>query len=193
MAKRQGNLGKIVAYIAVVLVFVLGVGFLAYFTGGFTSEFKTFYVEINGKEIMTNASGYEMTENEPLTVNVKYTLTDQAQGYSVKVVPNALEGKDFDFKLDEDVYSYQAEKDLTDGFVIERSETSFTITPKGGITDILQAIYPNNVVEDCRDYAYENMFTLVISSYDEKSSVTVNFSIPEKLSGIELDKSKIIF
>lgn len=193
MAKRQGNFGKIFAYIAVVLVFVLGVGFLAYFTGGFTSEFKTFYVEINGKEIMTNASGYEMTENEPLTVNVKYTLTDQAQGYAVKVVPNALEGKDFDFKLDEDVYSYQAEKDLTDGFVIERSETSFTIKPKGGITDILQAIYPNNVVEDCRDYAYENMFTLVISSYDEQSSVTVNFSIPEKLSGIELDKSKIIF
>ena len=91
------------------------------------------------------------------------------------------------------MYSYQAEKDLTDGFVIERSETSFTIKPKGGITDILQAIYPNNVVEDCRDYAYENMFTLVISSYDEQSSVTVNFSIPEKLSGIELDKSKIIF
>ena len=82
MAKRQGNLAKIIAYIAIVLVFVMGVGFLAYFTCGFTSEFKTFYVEVNGKEIMTNASGYEMSVNEPLTVNVKYTLTDAAQGYS---------------------------------------------------------------------------------------------------------------
>ena len=193
MAKGQGKIRKIVAYIAIILVFVLGVGFLAYFTGGFTSEFKTFYVEIDGKEIMTNASGYEMNVNEPLTVNVKYTLTDEAQGYSVKVIPNAIEGKDFDFKLDEDVYSYQAEKDLTDGFIIERSESSFTIKPKGGITEILQAIYPDNVVEDCRQYAYENMFTLVVYSYDGNSSVTINFTCPEKLTGIELDKEVIVF
>ena len=193
MAKRQGNLAKIIAYIAIVLVFVMGAGFLAYFTGGFTSEFKTFYIEVNGKDIMTNASGYEMSVNEPLTVNVKYTLTDQAQGYSLKVVPNAVEGKDFDFKLDEDVYSFQAEKDLTEGFIIERSESSFTIKPKGGITDILQAIYPDNVVEDCRQYAYENMFTLIVYSYDGNSSVTLNFSCPEKTTGIELDKEVIVF
>ena len=190
---KNANLSILLIMMTIVLVFVLGVGFLAYFTGGFTSEFKTFYVEVNGKEIMTNASGYELSVNEPLTVNVKYTLTDQAQGYSVKVVPNALEGKDFDFKLDEDVYSFQAEKDLTDGFVIERSESSFTIAPKGGITDILQAIYPDNVVEDCRQYAYENMFTLIVYTYDGNSSVTLNFSCPEKTTGIELDKEVIVF
>lgn len=191
--RKQENIGKIVAYIAIVLVFVLGVGFLAYFTGGFTSDFKTFYVEIDGKEIMTNASGYEMTPDQPLTVNVKYTLSDEAQGYSVKVVPNALEGKDFDFTLDGDAYSYAAEKDLTNGFVVERKEDSFTITPVGGITDILQAVYPNNKVDDCGKYNYDNMFTLIVSSYNGKSSVSINFSIPEGISEIELDKTQIIF
>lgn len=120
--RKQGNVGKIIAYLAIVLVFVLGVGFLAYFTGGFTSDFKTFYVEIDGKEVMTSANGYRMTPEKPLSVNIKYTLTDEAQGYSVKVVPNSLEGKDFDFSLDDDVYSFQAEKDLTNGFIVERKD-----------------------------------------------------------------------
>lgn len=187
------KVGKIIAYVLIVLVLIAGIGMVAYFTGGFTGEFKTFYVEVDGKQIMTNASGYKMTADEPMTVNVKYTMSDEVSGYSVKVVPNALEGKDFDFKLDEDVYSYQAEKDLTDGFIIEHDETSFTIKPKGGITEILQAIYPNNTVEDCRDSAYENMFTLVVTSYDGESSVTINFSVNEDISGIELDKEVIIF
>lgn len=191
--RKQGNIGKIVAYIAIVLVFVLGVGFLAYFTGGFTSDFKTFYVEIDGKEIMTNASGYEMTPDRPLTVNVKYTLSDEAQGYSVKVVPNALEGKDFDFTLDGDAYSYAAEKDLTNGFVVDRKEDSFTITPVGGITDILQAVYPNSKIGDCRTGVYDNMYTLIVTSYNGNSSVSINFSVPEGISGIELDKTQVIF
>lgn len=191
--RKQGNVGKIIAYLAIVLVFVLGVGFLAYFTGGFTSDFKTFYVEIDGKEVMTSANGYRMTPEKPLSVNIKYTLTDEAQGYSVKVVPNSLEGKDFDFSLDNDVYSFQAEKDLTNGFIVERKDDSFTIKPVGGIVDILQAVYPNNKVGDCRKYVYDNMYTLVVTSYNGKQSVSINFSIPETVTGVELDKTTIIF
>lgn len=191
--RKQGNVGKIIAYLAIVLVFVLGVGFLAYFTGGFTSDFKTFYIEIDGKEVMTSANGYRMTPEKPLSVNIKYTLTDEAQGYSVKVVPNSLEGKDFDFSLDDDVYSFQAEKDLTDGFIVERKDDSFTIKPVGGIVDILQAVYPNNKVGDCRKYVYDNMYTLVVTSYNGKQSVSINFSIPETVTSVELDKTTIIF
>lgn len=191
--RKQGNIGKIIAYLAIVLVFVLGVGFLAYFTGGFTSDFKTFYVKIDGKEVMTSANGYRMTPEKPLSVNIKYTLTDEAQGYSVKVVPNSLEGKDFDFSLDDDVYSFQAEKDLTNGFIVERKDDSFTIKPVGGIVDILQAVYPNNKVGDCRKYVYDNMYTLVVTSYNGKQSVSINFSIPETVTGVELDKTTIIF
>lgn len=191
--KKQGNISKIIAYLAIVLVFVLGIGFLAYFTGGFTSEFKTFYVEIDGKEVMTSASGYTMTPETPLSVNVKYTLTDEAQGYSVKVVPNSLEGKDFDFTLDGDVYSYQSEKDLTNGFIVERKDDSFTIKPVGGITDVLKAVYPNSKISDCQKYAYDNMYTLIVTSYNGNSSVNIHFSIPENITGIELDKTTIIF
>ena len=183
---------KIIAWVLIVLVLIGAIGAIAYFTGGFSSSFRSFYIEIGEQQIMTNASGYKMTPDEPITVNVKYALSEETQGYSVKVVPKALKNKDFDFKLDKDVYSYQAEKDLTSGFVIEYGETSFTIKPKGGITEILRAIYPNNDIEDCRRFAYENMYTLVVTSYDGESSVTVNFSIPEDIWGIELSPQKII-
>ena len=194
MAKKQGKLGKILSYFLIVIVLVGAIGFLAHYTNGFTGGFKTFTVECNGKEVMTSASGFEMTRNEPMTVKVKYTFGgEKVSGYSLKVVPNALASKDFDFKVDEYLYSYQAEKDLTDGFEVEYGENEFTIKPKGNLTGILQAIYPNSVVEDCHQYSYENMFTLIVYSYDGESSVLIHFSVPEKVSGITLDKEVIVF
>ena len=194
MAKRQGKASKIIAYLLILLVVIGAIGFLAYFTGGFTSGFKTFSVECNGKNITTSASGFEVTATEPLTVNVKYTLSGKdASGYSVKVVPNALAGKDFDFKLNDDIYSFQAENDLTNGFDIEYKENSFTIKSKGGLTEIIQAVYPNKVVEDCRKHSYENMFTLIVSSYDGEQSVYLHFYVPERPTGVTLDKEVIIF
>lgn len=189
-----GKWAKIIAWVLIVLTLVGAIGAIAYFTGGLSGEHKSFYIEIGEDKITSNASGYEMTVDEPITVNVKYSLSDgETSGYTVKVVPNVIANKDFDFKLDDDVYSYQAEKDLTAGFEIEYSETSFTIKPKGGITEILEAVYPNNTVEDCRGFAYENMFTLVVTSFDGESSVSINFSIPEGVWGIELDQTEITF
>ena len=194
MAKKQGKFGKVISYFLMLFILVGAIGFLAYYTDGFTGGFKTFTVECNGKEVMTSASGFEMTRNEPMTVKVKYTFGGESvSGYSIKVVPNALAGKDFDFKVDEYLYSYQAEKDLTDGFEVEYEENSFTIRPKGNLTGILQAIYPNKTVEDCHQYSYENMFTLIVYSYDGESSVLIHFSVPEKVSGITLDKEVIVF
>lgn len=193
MAKKQSKASNFISYVLFALIVISLIGFLAKNTGGFTSGFKTFSVECNGKEISTSAGGFETTKEEPLVVNVKYNFDSNASGYSVKVVPNALAGKDFDFILDGAVYSYQAEKDLTDGFNIEYEENSFALTPKGNLTQIIQANYPNKVVEDCVQYAYKDMFTLVITSYNGESSVYLNFCVPEKVVGVELSQEVIVF
>ena len=39
----------------------------------------------------------------------------------------------------------------------------------------------------------QNMFTLIVYSYDGESSVLLNFSVPEKVTGIELDQEVIVF
>lgn len=193
---KQKTVGKIVAYVLVVLVVLGVIGVIARFTNGFTSDFKTFYVSVDGKDILTTSSGYRITPNKPLAVDVKYTFGTgggEAQGYTVKIVPNKIEGKDFDFSLSGDVYSYQAEKDLTAGFEIAQEKTSFTVTPKGGITEILQAVYPSYTVEDCRAKAYENMFKLIVTSYNGKAGVELNFSVIEGVTGVTLDQNEILF
>ena len=197
MAKQGTNkIGKIISYIVIVLVLVAACGLLAYFTNGFTSDFKTFYVECDGQQVLSTSEGFEMAKDEPMTVDVKYTfgaVNKEISGYSVKVVPNAVQGKDFDFTLDGDAYSFQAEDDLTAGFEIVQEETSFTVKPKGGINEIMKAVYPNYEVGDCRGKAYENMFTLIVTSYNGEASVKLNFTVTEHVEGVILDKEVIKF
>ena len=195
--KQTGKtVGKVIAYILVLLVVAGVIAVIVRFTGGFTSDFKTFYVSVDGKDILTSAGGYEVTNEKPLTVDVKYTFGSaggDVSGYSVKVVPHAIEGKDFDFTLDDQVYSFQAETDLTAGFDIVREETSFTITPKGGVTEVLRAVYPNNEIGDCSDKGYEDMYALIVTSYNGKASVTLYFSVLQEVAGVTLDQEVIEF
>ena len=188
--------GKVIAYILVLLVVAGVIAVIVRFTGGFTSDFKTFYVSVDGKDVLTSAGGYEVTNEKPLTVDVKYTFGSaggDVSGYSVKGVPHAVEGKDFDFTLDDQVYSFQAETDLTAGFDISREETSFTITPKGGVTEVLRAVYPNNEIGDCSDKGYEDMYALIVTSYNGKASVTLYFSVLQEVAGVTLDQEVIEF
>ena len=198
--KQAGKtVGKVIAYILVLLVVAGVIAVIVRFTGGFTSDFKTFYVSVDGKDILTSAGGYEVTNEKPLTVDVKYTFGSaggDVSGYSVKVVPHAVEGKDFDFTLDDQVYSFQAETDLTAGFDIAREETSFTITPKsenGNVANVLQAVYPNNTIGGCEDKGYEDMYSLIVTSYNGEASVTLHFSILQDAAGVTLDKEVIVF
>ena len=186
------------AYVGIVLVVIILIGVVARFTNGFTDDFKTFYVKVEDKEIMSNSGGYEITSAQPMQAEVKYTFsfaTDENKGYNVKIVPNAADkSKDFSFTVNGENRQFQAETDLTDGFEIEKSESSFKVTPKGeNLTGVLQAIYPGLDMAHIEEKAYNDMFALVVSSYNEKSSVTIYFTLSSKVTGIRLDKEAIVF
>lgn len=196
-AKQTGKTAvKIVAVILAVLVLAGVVGVIVRFTGGFTSDFKTFYVTVDGKDVMSSAGGFDTTPEKPLKVDVKYafnSLGGDISGYGVKVVPHAVEGKDFDFTLDGQAYSFQAETNLTGGFDIEYGEESFIVTPKGGVDDVLKGVYPNNEIGDCEGKGYADMYSLVITSYNGEATVTVHFSAYEEVCEITLDREVIVF
>lgn len=186
------------AYVGIVLVVIIIVGVVARFTNGFTDDFKTFYIRVDGKEIMSTAGGYEITPGKPLRAEVKYTFsfaTDENKGYNVKIVPNAADkSKDFSFTVNGENRQFQAETDLTDGFEIEKSESTFKVTPKGeNLTGVLQAIYPGLDTAHIEEKAYNDMFVLAVSSYNGKSSVTIYFTLSSKVTGIRLDKEAIVF
>lgn len=190
------NLGTFLTWILMLLIVVGFIGVFAKYTGGFTTDFKTFYVTIDGKDIMTTSGGYKVTPKTPLAVGVNYTFASEntENGYSVKIVPNAIKAKDFDFTLNGEVYSFQGEKDLTAGFDIKYEAKSFTVVPKGTNTqEILQAVYPNYIISDCADKGYDNMYSLIVTSYNGEASVIVNFSVANMITDITLDKEAIAF
>ena len=191
----KSKIGQVVSYIAILLVIVAVIGVFAYFTNGFTSDFKTFYVSVNGKDVMTSSSGYIITPQEPLSVDVKYTFAfnqSETKGYSVKIVPNKTD-EDFDFSVDGETHYFGDEKDLSNGFIIDKQEKFFIVTPKGSTPlEILQAVYPESEVS-CESKGYNDMFTVIVTSYNGESSVKLNFALERRVTGITFDKEVIEF
>lgn len=192
----KSKIGQVVSYIAILLVIVAVIGVFAHFTNGFTSDFKTFYVSVDGKDVMISGNGYVISENEPLSVDVKYTFgsfnKNETKGYSVKIVPNKTD-EDFDFSVDGETHFFGDEKDLTNGFLIDKREQSFTVVPKGGTPlEILKAVYPENEVT-CESKGYNDMFTVIVTSYNGESSVKLNFALERRVTGVTFDKEVIEF
>ena len=188
---------KIITYIAIVLAVITVIGIVAHFTNGFTSDFKTFYVTVDGKDVMTSAGGYRVTTSKPLEVDVKYTfgaLNNKVdKGYSLKIIPNNIPDKDFTYIVDGEMKYFQSETDLSEGFEIDKGEKSFRIKPKGEtISEVLSAVYGKEVT-DCENKGYTDMFTIIVTSYNGEASVKLDFSLAIRVAGITLDKEAILF
>lgn len=188
---------KTITYIAIVLAVITVIGVVAHFTNGFTSDFKTFYVTVDGKDVMTSAGGYRVTTSKPLEVDVKYTfgaLNNKVdKGYSLKIIPNNIPDKDFTYTVDGEMKYFQPETDLSEGFEIDKGEKSFRIKPKGEtIAEVLSAVYGKEVT-DCENKGYTDMFTIIVTSYNGEASVKLDFSLAIRVAGITLDKEAILF
>ncbi len=188
---------KIITYIAIVLAVITVIGVVAHFTNGFTSDFKTFYVTVDGKDVMTSAGGYRVTTSKPLEVDVKYTfgaLNNKVdKDYSLKIIPNNIPDKDFTYTVDGEMKYFQSETDLSEGFEIDKGEKSFRIKPKGEtISEVLSAVYGKSIT-DCESKGYTDMFTVIVTSYNGEASVKLDFSLAIRVAGITLDKEAILF
>ena len=193
----KSKIGQVVSYIVILLVIVAVIGVFAHFTNGFTSDFKTFYVSVDGKDVMISGNGYVISENEPLSVDVKYTFgsfnKNETKDYSVKIIPNKIENSDFTYTVDGESKSFQLETDLTAAFEIDKGEKSFTVKPKGkSLIEVLTAFYGTEVT-DCENKGYTDMFTIIVTSYNGEASVKLNFTIAGKVIGVVLDREVIVF
>ena len=193
----KSKIGQVVSYIVILLVIVAVIGVFAHFTNGFTSDFKTFYVSVDGKDVMISGNGYVISENEPLSVDVKYTFDafnkNETKDYSVKIIPNKIENSDFTYTVDGESKSFQSETNLTAAFEIEKGEKSFTVKPKGkSLTEVLTAFYGTEVTA-CENKGYTDMFTIIVTSYNGEASVKLNFTIAGKVVGVVLDREVIVF
>lgn len=184
----------IIVYVIVVLAVVAVVGLVYRLTNGFKTDVKTFYVTVDKTFITDSYGGYVVTENKPLKGTVRNLSTNsESKGYTLKVVPNKVEGKDFAFTVDGETHTFQAEENLSAGFEITADGDKFSLVSKDScVTDILKQIYGDSV-SDCNDKAYKDMFTLLVTSKDGKNEIKLNFSVSGKVTGVTLDKEVVLF
>ena len=198
------NVIKVISWILIVLLLIGAAGAIVRLAddpdnGGIGGDNTDptegdFMLEINERNIVGSAQGFKVATDIPLSVTVKYGDTDkQAEGYTLAIVPNKLSGKDFDFTLDGQPYSYHSETDLTKGFNIEYDGDTFVITPKGDPQGIMQAIYPGKLVSGMNAGAYTDMFLLVVTSGDGTDTVKIGFTVNQPVTGVVLTPNEIVF
>lgn len=196
MNRKSSKVISILSYLLIVILIVGVCGVIAYFTNGFTSDFKTFYIAVDGKDVLTNTGGYVLTTDKETVVDVKYTfdkINSDIGGYSIKISANADKEHDFAFTVDEESRMFSEEKDLSKGFVIEESENSFTIKPKGDVNAILAAVYEGQKFSEVGNVVYDDMFALTVTSYNGEAKIVLKFTVPYGIMGITLDKEVIAF
>ena len=187
--------------IGVILVLALLAGLVAVlykFTNGFNEDFKTFYVEHNGEQILTTDSELVFEPGKTNRFDVKYTFDtgqSETKDYSVEIVPNVE--KDFEYTVDGETYLYSKAGDLSAAFALNKQDSYFAITLREDMTlqSVLEAIHPGQQVEVPENASDGNPFpyALIISSYNGNVSYRIAFNLGADVTGITLEPSQIIF
>ena len=195
--QSKGQLAAKVIGIILVLLLVAGLVAVIYkFTNGFNEDFKTFYVEHDGEQILSENSAMAFTEGKTHRFDVKYTFdTGQAEArdYSVEIVPNAEQ--DFEYTVDGETYLYSKAGDLSAAFSLKKQKSYFEITLREDMTvqSVLEAVHPGRQVEVPENAADVFPYVLCISSYNGNVSYRIAFDLGADVTGITLDPPSIVF
>lgn len=190
------TLAKIIGYGALILIVVVAFGFIYKFTNGFNEDFKTFYVEYDGKQIFTADSKLTLEEGETHTFIVRYTFDSEKsepKDYSVKIIPNVE--RDFDYTVNGEKYIYSKTGEMTAAFNFEKGQAQFSITIPEGF-DLQKALASVNsgktvVVPEDADTNNTYPYTLVVSSYNGKVTYSIDLNTVD--TSIILKPDEIVF
>lgn len=198
MQSKGQTAAKVIGIVLVLLLLAGIVAVIYRFTNGFNEEFKTFYVEHDGEQILSADSKMSFKAGETYRFDVKYTFdTDKSEtkDYSVTIIPNAE--KDFEYTVDGEPYLYSKAGDLSAAFGLRKHDMYFEIVTAEdtGLTGVLKSKYSGQTVEIPENAASENPypFKLVISSYNESVTYNIRFNVGVDVTGVTLDPSEIIF
>lgn len=172
---------KVLGYGLILLFLVAALGFAYKYTNGFNEELKTFYIEYDGKQILTTESKLTLKKDAVHRFNVKYTFDkDDAKpkGYKVKIVPNM--SRDFDFTVDGEKYIFSKVGELTAVFGAVKNETYFELYIPESLSfkEVLRKAYNGSTVSVSSDAEANNPypFKLQISSYNGSITYNIDFT-----------------
>lgn len=193
--KKQVKTGLIITYVVVALLLIAVVGLVAFFTNGFTSEFATFFLKVNGDFVTGDAVNYCTSTINPLNVETLYTFepaeTEENRGYIIDIKVN--ENISFNFAVDGEMHSSRDDIDWTLAFDITETDKGFTLTPKSNyLGDILALVCGGENAEYSIPDNVPNMFCLHVYSYDESACINVYFSVSAEIYSVSLDVTEVV-
>ena len=187
--------------IGIILVLALLAGLIAViykFTNGFNEDFKTFYVEHEGKQFLSAQNDLVLEDAGVHRFDVKYTFdTEQSEtkDYAVEIVSNAEQ--DFEYLVDGEPHLFSRAGDLSAAFGLNKQATYFEITTTDGMTlqSVLERCHAGQTVEVPADAEKGNAypFQLIVTSYNGSVSYRIAFSVGMTVTGITLDPPSIVF
>ena len=197
--QSKGQVAAKVIGIILVLALLAGLVTVIYkFTNGFNEDFKTFYVEHEGKQFLSAQNDLVLEDAGVHRFDVKYTFdTEQSEtkDYAVEIVPNAEQ--DFEYLVDGEPHLFSRAGDLSAAFDLNKQATYFEITTTDGMTlqSVLERCHTGQTVEVPADAEKGNAYPyqLVVTSYNGSVSYRIAFSVGMTVTGIMLDPPSIVF
>lgn len=187
---------KFLAFIGIVLILALiaGVVYFVYiFTGEFSTDFKTFYVEIDKTKYVKDT--YDLTFGNT-QIDVHYTfekVQTKKLTFTYSIEPT---GSDFNFTIDGEKVSWLNVDGLSAAFDVKKDEDGLTLDcANKKVSDVLKAVYPNSdiVLPDGIDEERTSRYKLSFTAEDKRTSVSLTFKCMSGVDNITLDPPKIEF
>lgn len=176
---------KAICCILVILLIAFIAGFIYKYTNGFNETLKTFYVEYDGKQILSSDSKMTLGKDKVHRFDVKYTFDKEdaePKDYKVKIVPNIT--RDFDYTVDGERYLFSKLGELTDVFAPAKQDKYFELSIADDLTfgDVLKKAHGGNSISVPQDAFTNNPypFRLQISSYNDEITYNIDFTFDSK-------------
>ena len=190
--KRAGKAAKVLTWIVIVMLLLLGVSYIA-LTDGLRNPVRTVYLQQGEHNILFSTSAYEMPEEREVRFEVK-NLLPKAPEYRVRIVSALALEESFDFVAGGQRYGFVSDRDLSKGFDPVLSADSFTIRTDRTLEEILTVVYGSEatLVQGVEIPAGKDLFRLEVVSGGSVLTVGFRVKIASVLS-VDLDREEIEF
>ncbi len=194
-AREKPGKARLIAGAILGLLLLALIGFMVWFildrTNGGTEEFRAFAVTVDGKEVKSTKERRSLLQGEH-TVSADYIFGGNYD-YTVDIVPT--KGIRFNYTVDGRQYPWSDQQDLAKAFSLQKGENGFSFTVPKNLAAVFSALYPGADVVAPKEGDFQDpyIYSLVISSYNEKTIYTITFSIAVDIDGVETDKPEVQF
>ena len=190
------SLGTILVYILIIAVIVGTAAVVYRFTGGFTGDFRTFYLRYEGTDIFQDTS-FNFKRGQAQKIYCVYTLdaffeSDETD-YTVRVLSYATKDNAFFYAVNEELMEYSSGLDLTEFFIKEKHKDYFVLdfptgkTPQQVLVDYYAKEGKTVLCDGTEPSKTIPYYELVVTAHNKSTIIRIAFGFDVSVESIEVN------